>query len=194
MKNIFKGRSKIFIVIVCLLAFIVVSGLIGGCSSSVLAPALSVDEEMLVESIKFDLVVGVEEWNPKIYSDKLINSFQRTNLFKEVNYINELKRSPDLIAKVNEGIYGTATIPIFTGLTFGFFPTWVNEEHGNDFTLEWNDKSGKIINVRSVYEGYTFLGWISGLMNLHPDRTGGNSIDHPRYTNRFKYDIIVALK
>jgi hypothetical protein len=194
MKNIFKGRSKVIITIIAILVFLVVSGLIGGCSSSVLAPALSSEEEVLVESAQLDLIIGVEEYNPKVYSDKLIKSLRKTNLFKEVDYVGKLKSNPDLTAKVSEAIYGSAAIPLFTAITFGFFPTWVNEEHGNSFTLEWKDNTEKIISVRSVYEGNTFLGWISGLMNLHPDRTSGNSIDHPRYAARLAYDIIVALK
>ncbi|HCY76745.1 MAG TPA: hypothetical protein DHV28_12565 [Ignavibacteriales bacterium] len=188
-----KRKSKVLLIIVSVLAFIFISGLIGGCSSSVLAPALSEEEEAIVEHAHLNFVVGVEESNPKIYADKLITSLRRTNLFKQVDYINNLSGEPDIIAKVNENIYGSAVIPIFTAITLGFFPTWVEEEHGNSFILQWKDNMNKTINVRSVYSGYTVLGWISGLLNILPDRTSSESISHPRYTARLAYDIVRTL-
>lgn len=188
-----KRRSKVLLIIASVFAFIFISGLIGGCSSSVLAPALLEEEAALVASAHFNFVVGVEESNPKVYADKLITSLRRTNLFKQVDYINKLSSDPDYIAKVNENIYGSAVIPIFTAITLGFFPTWVEEEHGNSFSLQWKDNLNKTINIRSVYSGYTVLGWISGLLNILPDRTNGESISHPRYTARLAYDIVQAL-
>ena len=189
-----KRRSKVLIIIALVFAFIFVSGLIGGCSSSVLAPALSDEESALVKSAHLNYVIGVEETSPKVYADKLIASLRRTNLFKQVDYINKLSVEPDIVAKVNENIYGSAVIPIFTAITLGFFPTWVEEEHGNSFSLQWKNNLNKTINIRSVYGGYTVLGWISGLLNILPDRTSGESISHPRYTARLAYDIVRALK
>ncbi len=189
-----KRSSKILLIIAFVFAFIFVSGLIGGCSSSVLAPALSEEEAALLKSVHFNFVVGVEESSPKVYADKLITSLRRTNLFKQVDYINKLSIEPDIIAKVNENIYGSAVIPIFTAVTLGFFPTWVEEEHGNSFNLQWKNNLNKTINIRSVYSGYTVLGWISGLLNILPDRTSGESISHPRYTARLAYDIVRAIK
>lgn len=189
-----KRRSKVLLIIAFVFAFIFISGLIGGCSSSVLAPALSEEEEALVKSAHLNFVVGVEESNPRVYADNLITSLRRTNLFKQVDYINKLPGNPDIIAKVTENIYGSAVIPVFTAITLGFFPTWVEEEQGNSFSLQWKDNLNKTINVRSVYRGYTVLGWISGLLNIFPDRTSGESISHPRYTARLTYDIVRALK
>jgi hypothetical protein len=189
-----KRKSKVLIIIASVFAFIFVSGLIGGCSSSVLPPALSNEEAALVKTVHFNFVVGVEESNPKVYADKLIASLRGTNLFKQVDYINKLSIEPDIVAKVNENIYGSAVIPIFTAVTLGFFPTWVEEEHGNSFSLQWKNNLNKTINIRSVYGGYTVLGWISGLLNILPDRTSGESILHPRYTARLAYDIVRAIK
>ena len=157
-----KRRSKVLLIIALVFAVIFVSGLIGGCSSSILPPALTEEEAALVASAQLNYVIGVEESNPKVYADKLITSLRRTNLFKQVDYINKLSGDPDIIAKVNENIYGSAVIPIFTAITLGIFPTWVKEEHGNSFSLIWKNKLNKTINVRSVYSGYTVLGWAAG--------------------------------
>lgn len=188
-----KRRTKVLLIMAIVLLLIVISGLIGGCSSSVLAPKLAATEKIIVESTNFDFTVGVELFEPKIYSDRLIESLRRTNLFKDVNYMNTLSETPALVVKINRAVYGSAAIPIFTAITLGFFPTWIEEEHGNSFTVLWADGSNKSVTVNSVYKGYTVLGWISGLLNLFPDRTSGDSKTHPRYYERLAYDVISAL-
>lgn len=188
-----KRRTKVLLITAIILLLIVISGLIGGCSSSVLAPKLTAAEKNIVESTNFDFRVGVELFEPKIYSDRLIESLRRINLFKEVNYIDKLSETPELIVNINRAVYGSAAIPIFTAITLGFFPTWVEEEHGNSFTILWADDSNKSVTVNSVYKGYTVLGWISGLLNLFPDRTNGDSKTHPRYYERLAYDIVSAM-
>lgn len=188
-----KTRTKILLTIAVVLFLIVISGIIWGCSSSVLAPKLTASEKNIVESTNFDFCVGVELFKPKIYSDRLIESLRRTNLFKEVNYIEKLSETPTLVVTINRAVYSSAAIPIFTAITLGFFPTWVEEEHGNSFTILWADRLNKSVTVNSVYKGYTVLGWISGLLNLLPDRTIGDSKTHPRYYERLAYDVISAL-
>lgn len=187
-----KRRTKILLTIAVVMFLIVLSGIIGGCSSSVLAPKLTSSERNIVQSTSFDFSVGVELFEPKIYSDRLLESLRKTNLFKEVNYIDKLSKTPALVVKINRAVYGSAAIPIFTAITLGFFPTWVEEEHGNSFTIMWAG-SNKSVSVNSVYKGYTVLGWISGLLNLLPNRTGGDSKTHPQYYDRLAYDVITAL-
>lgn len=187
-----KTRTKVLMTIAAVLFLIVISGIIGGCSSSVLAPKLTASERNIVESTNFDFSVGVELFEPGIYSDRLIESLRRTNLFKEVNYTDKLSEAPVLVVKINRAVYGSAAIPIFTAITLGFFPTWIEEEHGNSFTILWAG-SDKSVSVNSVYKGYTVLGWISGLLNLLPDRTSGDSKTHQQYYDRLAYDVISAM-
>ncbi len=188
-----KTKSKLLIAAAVIPGFLVVSGLIGGCSSSILAPELSPAEKIIVESASFDYVVGIEEYNPKIYSDRLIESLRKTNLFKEVNYIERLSSEPTLTGRVNRAVYGSSVIPMVTALTLGFFPTWVEEEHGNSFTLTRTDKPTNTVKVNSVYKGNTVLGWVSGILNIFPNRTNEDSKSHPRYYKRLAYDVITAL-
>lgn len=188
-----KIKSKLLIAAAVIPGILVISGLIGGCSSSVLAPELSPTEKIIVESASFDYVVGIEEYNPKIYSDRLIESLRKTNLFKEVNYIDRLFSEPTLKGKVNRAVYGSSAIPIVTALTLGFFPTWVEEEHVNSFTLTRTDQQNYTVEVNSVYKGNTVLGWVPGVLNIFPNRTDGDSKSHPRYYKRLAYDVITAL-
>ena len=78
-------KSSLFIIILVILTSLLLSGFLGGCSSSILAPKLSPEEKILVENTHIDLIVGVEKDPYSIYSDKLIVALQRTNLFKKVD-------------------------------------------------------------------------------------------------------------
>lgn len=187
-------KKKKIIITTIILIILILSGIIGGCSSTILAPELTKEEQNVVINVHYNLVIGVREFGAKIYSDRLLNALKKTNLFKEVNHLDSLSRTPDLIAKVEDSISGSAIIPIFTLITLGIFPTWTEEEHGNIFSLNFPDSTKQPIKIDCTFKGTTYLGWIAGFMNISKNRISHSPAEHPRYYSQLAYKIITSMK
>lgn len=183
-------RRRIYIVcgVVALLLITMAAGLIGGCTSMVLPPSLSDSELARVSSTRFHVSVGVEKDENPLYSDRLVHALRRTGLFSRIEKLEDLPHA-DLVARVNRHIYGTATLPILTGLSLGFIPTVVSEEWGEVFTLHANNKGNSAITIDFTYRGATVLGWVAGFLNISSDRTSTD----PRKTHRFYQAFASAI-
>ena len=183
-------RRRIYILygIVALLLINMAAGLIGGCTSMVLPRSLSQSELARVSSTRFNVSVGVEKDDNPLYSDRLVQALRRTGLFTRVEKLADLPNA-DLVARVNRHIYGTATLPILTGLSLGFIPTVVGEEWGEAFTLHANNRGGSAVTIDFTYRGATVLGWVAGFLNISPDRTSTD----PTKTQRFYQALASAI-
>jgi len=175
-------RRKIYILcgIGAFFLIIMAAGLMGGCTSMVLPRSPSHAELARVSNTRFHVSIGVEKDENPLYSDRLVQALRRTGLFSRVEKLEDLPHA-DLVARVNRHIYGTATLPILTGLSLGFIPTVVSEEWGEVFTLHANNKGGSSVTIDFTYRGATVLGWVAGFLNISSDRTSTD----PRKTQRF---------
>lgn len=173
-------RKKNFLVSAAVAAVLGTVSALGGCISASLPPALTDAQRVSLARTHFKATVGVEEYKYPIYSEHLIHDLRATGLFDAVESIDRLS-NPDLIARVERSVYGTATIPLWTILTLGIVPTTVEEEHGHVFSIRAGDSPERSLVVNYTYRGPSTLGWYSAILNLFPDRTSGDPIETPRF-------------
>jgi hypothetical protein len=171
------SRKKLLLVIAALLG---VFAMLGGCASSSLPPRITQGQRALLEKTHFHLSVGVLPDRYSIYSHNLLKALQETRLFDRVDYVHNFSSPPDINARVHEHIYGSAVLPIYTGLSLGIIPTTVDEEHGFSFELSSPQANLPRVPVRSVHKGPTTLGWWAMALNCLPDRTCQEVKTHPR--------------
>jgi hypothetical protein len=171
-----------------LVVFIVV-GIAGGCASTTLPPRLNADEQAMVNKTRMNLTLGVEECKWPAYSDGLVKALGKTHLFARVDHLKNFDRPPDLVAHIENTIYGSATIPILTGLSLGIIPTTVNEDHGYSFSLSRRIDSQRV-PIEFKYSGPTTLGWWAVILNLSPNRTMRDVDSHPRFSDGLAWAVI----
>jgi len=177
------------------LAFIAVAlaaAWFGGCNSAVLPPAPTAAERASAEGLHFPLRVGVERYNPPVYSDELIDVLRRTEIFDSVDDLDGLPAPPDLVARVTGPPEGAAVIPALTALTLGLFPTVADETWGARFEFAAPRDPRRRVEVEARWTGATTLGWVSALLNLSPGRTGGDVRTNPRSIEHFR--VLMALR
>ena len=161
---------------------------LGGCASQTLPPRLPADLLALNAATHFPLTVGVEKFALEAYSEDLISQLRRTGLFDRVDYVDRLAAPPDIIAKVENGVSGTAVIPVLTLLTLGIIPTTVTESWGTIFSLRSRLAPNESVGVNFHYQGRTTLGWVAVLLNLSPDR-GLDAQSSRRFTDALRASI-----
>lgn len=155
--------------------------LLTGCASQPLPPRITPSQRAVLDTARIPVSVGVQAGRfPRVYAEKLVQALRQTNLFTHVDL---LEKVPDarLVATVRRPVYGTATIPVFTILSFGVIPTVVTEEWGESFTLARRDVSRRPLSVELTWRGRTILGWVAGLANLSPDRTSADPHETTRH-------------
>jgi hypothetical protein len=184
-------KATIYLCISVLLAGIVVFGLAGGCASTTLPPKLTPEQRALLHKKPFGLTVGVEEYEFPVYSDGLLNALAKTHLFARVDHLKNFTAPPDIVARIEETIYGSATIPILTGLSLGIIPTTVNETHGYSFSFSPTGGGATRVPIRFAYSGPTTLGWWAVFLNILPNRTMRDVEDHPRFIDSLSWQIVV---
>ena len=162
----------------------------GGCSSSTIPAPLSDLERAQVNAAHFEAVVGVEQFRFPVYSHSLVLALKETGLFDRVDHLDSLRTEPTLVARVERTIYGTATIPILTGLSLGFIPTTVEEEHGHSFSLRVPGETGHVVPIEFSYRGPTTLGWYAAILNLQKKRAGGSPKTHPQFYDALALEIV----
>jgi hypothetical protein len=169
---------------------VVCSGCIGW-GSSALPPRLTSSERSRVARAHLPLTVGIERYKAPAYSDSLRQALQRTELFDRVDDLERFSEPPSFVARVEHRIHGTATIPVFTLLTFGIIPTSVRESHGESFSLSPPAHPQQRLVIEYVYRGRTTLGWITLLDVFHPNRTiRFNPERSGRFRDRLKLSIL----
>jgi hypothetical protein len=161
-----------------------------GCSSETLPPALTNAQLKAISSAHFKATIGVRRYNAPVYSDYLMEYLRKTTLFDEVAPLEEFQKPPTFVARVDRGIYGTATIPIFTIITLGIIPTIVEEEHGLEFSLIPNSPPKAPIAIRFSYRGPSTLGWWALYKGFLPNETWGSADWTARFVQSFASHII----
>lgn len=160
-----------------------------GCATSRLPERLSPSEcAFLNDARQFPVVIAVQEYKYPVYSKKLIRDLRSTGLFEEVQQADDLD-GVDFIARVEDTVYGTAVIPILTFLSLGIIPTIVQEEHGNDFSIEPVFTMADKVRIPYRYSTESILGWKALFLNVSPNW----SLAHDktsRYRDRFALSLL----
>jgi hypothetical protein len=142
----------------------------------------------------------VEDYEAPVYSEELTKALGKTHLFVRVDHLTNFITPPDYVARVEERIYGSATIPVLTGVSLGIIPTTVSETHGYSFSISRPGIDSPRVPIRFAYAGPTTLGWWAVVLNLSPNRTMRDVYNHPRFIEAFaleivtKRDVIQSLK
>lgn len=162
---------------------------ISGCASSKLPEKLTELKMQKIKSTKLPFSVAVEEYKFPVYSESLETNLSNTKIFKEVGQSSQFP-TPDLVAKIKNRIYGTECFPILTLLTLGIIPTFVEENHGDSFSLSSPEDPGKKVLITYRYRSTSVLGWLGLFLNLHPDW-----YIFPEHTQRYfdslAYEIVI---
>jgi len=175
--------------IIVIVSLTLIVGFTGGCTSSTLPPQITSEQRALLQRTRIDVTIGVEDYQAPIYSENLTKTLGRTHLFTRVDRLANFTTPPDLVARVEEEIYGTATIPVWTGLSLGIVPTTVSEMHGYSFSLSRSGTAAPRIPIRFAYTGPTTFGWWAVVLNLSPNRTMRDVDSHPRFAEAFAWEI-----
>jgi hypothetical protein len=93
---------------------------VAGCSSEALPPRLSDEQLKAIAAAHFKATVGVRRYRAPVYSDKLIEYLRKTQLFERVDVLDAFQKPPTFVAQVEAMVYGTATFPVLTFISFGF--------------------------------------------------------------------------
>jgi hypothetical protein len=151
------------------------------CATATVPAALTPEDAELLSTVHIPARVGVERYEPAVYSERLISSLRSTGLFEDVGPLDEID-DPDLIASVRRPIYGTASVlPVLTLLTLGIVPTRVSEEWGESFTLSSARARGSEVEIEFTYSGPSTLGWAALLLAPLPKHALGRPYDKPRF-------------
>ncbi len=162
---------------------------VAGCATNALPPKLADDQAERVRTTHFAVRVGVEPYDPPVYSERLVRSLRSTGLFDQVGPLGAIEE-PDLIASVDRPVYGTASMaPLLTVVSLGIIPTFVSEEWGEDFTLRAADDGDRRVPVEFTYEGPTTLGWLALLRAPSPR----HALRKPHGTSRFRAGLAHAI-
>lgn len=157
----------------------------GGCSSAVLPPEPTAAERAHLAATHFPLQVGVERYQPPVYSDELIRNLRDTGVFDAVDESDRLGSPPDLIVRVQGTPAGSTAIPLLPAISLGLIPMVADETWGTLFSVSSPRDPAKRIVIEARWTGPTTLGWVSALLNLSPNRTGSVVTTHPRTTIHF---------
>ncbi len=158
---------------------------VGGCVSAPLPPATEEDGT----TPRLDLELGVEADRVPPFSDELVRSLAASGVFARVDRIDRFASPPDLVAKVEHGWEGTAAIPIFTAFSLGLIPTVVEETYGLAFTLHAPHAAAPALAIDTRWSGRIWLGLPAALMNLSPDRSGGDWRTHPGWIAHLRHAV-----
>jgi hypothetical protein len=167
---------------------------VAGCSSEALPPRLSAEQQKAVAAVHFKATVGVRRYMAPVYSDNLIEYLRKTRLFERVDALDAFQTPPTFIAEVRAMVYGTATFPLLTMVSFGVIPSIVDEEHGTVFVLIPTAEPKTPIAVNYKYRGPSMLGWWAMADGALPDRTWGDAGAHPRFIQSLAWLIVTHEK
>lgn len=163
--------------------------LLAGCATARMPPELNEAQQAQIRDKHYACVVGVERLkNFPAYSERLYGALRRTQLFDDVVWTDAGQRY-DVIARVEETVYGSPAIPVVCLLTLGIIPSVTDEDHGNVFSLHRVDNRRAKIRVDGKYTGPTVLGWAAGVLSTSPKFTRSPD-DRPE--NSASYDRFLA--
>ena len=168
--------------------------LLASCASTKLPPKLSQAESERLKELPLPYTVGVARDNDSLYSDRLTKVLEQTGVFTKVAPLDSYKKAPDLIATVEEHVYGTSMIPVGYLLTFGVIPSIVEERHGEIFSLAPPKHWKKRVIVDASYKGSTTLGWAAPGVALSPDYCLKKPDQSKRFREMIAYRTLQALR
>lgn len=178
------------------LALCSLSVVLAGClvGSSALPPALTASQARRLRELPLPYSVGVARYEHPVYSEALTKALIDAHVFKRVALIESFTHPPDLIATVEESIYGSAAIPVAFLLTAGVLPSSTEEDHGYVFSLAPSSQRHRKTRVDAHYRGTTTLGSAGLAIAALPSY----SLYGPERTKRFRemlaYRTLVALR
>lgn len=182
--------SKIMLAMFLGVATSGLTGCVGlGCGS--LPPRLDSAERAKVKGAHLNLTVGVA--SNTAGGEIVISRLRQTKLFDAVDYVERLPQPPQVLAKWESTPYGTATIPVYTLLTFGIIPTTVPEPYSFGCTFyspRYQDRTAK---VEYLYYSRSTLGWVAGFMALSPNvvlTLWRGPDEHPRFYDHLSLAIL----
>lgn len=135
----------------CVVLWILV---LAGCGASTMPPALTAEQLKAIDNRRYDCVLGIERYKWPVCSESLDKAIRNTGLFKDVVW-SDSGRKYDVVARVEETVHGTATIPLVAILTLGILPSVVEEDHGHVFSLQAVDGQSERIAISTIYTGNT---------------------------------------
>ena len=159
--------------------------------SSTLPPKPSAAQLEILRTTHFSATLAVEPYKYPVYSEALANDLRKTGLFDAVDSFENLKRA-DLVARIEQPIHGSSTIPVLALLSLGVISSTVEEELGFVFSIRSGSGHSQPVLIDFRYRGSTTLGCVAHAMNLSSERTGGNPIETPRF--REALAIAVAIR
>jgi hypothetical protein len=171
---------------------IIIAFALSGCAASRLPERLPESSMQIIQSVEFPFSIAVEKYKYPVYSEELKTNLSNTKNFKMVENANQISKS-DLVAKVEDRIYGTACIPWLTFITLGIVPTIAKENHGDSFSLSSPDNPNNKVMITFRYRSTTVLGWAGLFLNLHPDWWMCPKSSN-RYLDSLSYEIAIKEK
>ncbi|MCK5226472.1 MAG: hypothetical protein KAQ89_07100 [Planctomycetes bacterium] len=150
-RGVIMKRTTIFISVALILVVFM-----NGCCSGTFAPKVSESNKKKITQIYFDIAIGTKQNR----GDFLKEDIENTGLFRKVDEFNDIDCSEhELIAEFgSRGDYANP-IPLFTGLTLGFFPTIIDDEQGYTFDIYLCGNPENRISIDCRYKGTAILGW-----------------------------------
>lgn len=165
--------------------------LLGACGTMQLPPRLTADERTLVETHRFDAVVGVAPYSIE-YTRKDVRAVVRdTGLFTRVDFVEDLEAAgiaPDLVVSLQRIRGGTAIIPVLTLVSLGVLPTFTHETMGYDLIFATPDRR-EALTVGYSFRGRIGLGILSSPLNLLPGWEHPKRRPPERLGRRFAVEI-----
>ena len=190
LKNCFKLSARL---LTMFLIVITLSGCMRGCTAVELPEQLSKEERTLILSVKNLGNVGIKRNAPKVYTDRLIRSLNKTRLFNEVGYLDTFSDPPEYYMSINRRIHGSTAIPILTLISFGFIPTTVTEERGQSIIINNPLNQSEPIYLEFSYRSKTIIGWKAFELQNSSDWTSNDYRYSARYINNFSLALIKAM-
>jgi hypothetical protein len=152
-------------------------------------PALTAEQLKAIDNRRYDCVLGIERYKWPVYSESLDKAIRNTGLFKDVVW-SDSGRKYDVVARVEETVHGTATIPLVAILTLGLLPSVVEEDHGHVFSLQAVDGQSERIAISTIYTGNTVLGAVAAPLWLLPSYSPGAPESTSSYSKYLSYMVI----
>ena len=172
MKSLFYKLSLIGIIIYSSLA----------CGSVRLPQDLTTTELYQVKHSKMPLVVGVQN----SAGDSLLHTLQQSNMFSQVDYVDQLLIPPDLIAKYEDRCnwYRGGWVPVLPIISLGVIPQGKKVAFGHSFSLFKPGFEHQKIIFQCRDEGYVMVGWLGTALSTSKKWTMGNPEESQEFYDR----------
>jgi len=142
----------------------------------------------ILRTTHFPVAIAVEPYTDPVYSESLANDLRKTGLFDAVVPFRTVERV-NLVARIEQPIRGSSSIPVLALVSLGIVPSTVEEELGYVFSIRSSSSNAQPVLIDFRYRGSTTLGCIAHALNLSSERTAGNPVE----TARFREALAIAI-